>query len=702
MTSKILSSNLNKNSPRRSAALLLIVLFCFFQALSGLIFVQSRMNAGGYENFNELKKELLTIVTPSSYLVFLGLFLGVILACSSFYYLHSKKEVDFYHSLARTRKQMFKSLVLSDVRVGIIAVTATVLLRSLCTVFAGCFCADLVYTALSSILCGTVIFFLFYLTMLTAILLTGHMIVAFMGFGVFCGYVSLVLGYLYYYLAFTFFDTFYSSHGISSVWSFFSPFFLSLRLSNGAIVWSLKYQWAYLAACCAWCAVLLILNRKLYCIRRLETAGTAMAFEHTKPVIRILIVVPCAVYAGIFLYQSLFTDAKWWILLGMAGGCILFHGAIEAIYQFDIKGIFSHKKQLLGCIAAGFAILLIFWLDLTGFDTWLPKKEELSSVMVTTSDSLGLGNYESSFYGQDQSGVTGDDLDPLLDTLKDITTTSAASKEAYEKSMATLTADSAVSDSDERQIFYNTYTVRYNLKNGKQKARQYYADNKQADELCKELIASIDYKKSVNSLYSISPEDIVDLQLTSPLGNDNINLSNQELNDLVSTYLEEYSRLDYDTLRNEAPYAYLSVDYYEPTSTDAPYRSSYMANGSYYIYPSFKNTIACLENHGLHVPADINDYEITSASWEEYNNDERDKETSETATIDDPEEIEKVKNKFFFADCLSIADWGFDDSGASISLEAIDKKTRSNVEIFVSTDSDTLQEMRDFLKRNEQ
>ena len=102
--------------------------------------------------------------------------------------------------------------------------------------------------------------------------------------------------------------------------------------------------------------VLFFLTYKLFIKRPSEAAGRAMAFEKCNPVIRILLVIPLSLYLGLYLSSVSNVGTTIWMIVGFILGVILLHGIIESIFQFDIRGLWSHKIQMLSCLAATIGI----------------------------------------------------------------------------------------------------------------------------------------------------------------------------------------------------------------------------------------------------------------------------------------------------------------------------------------------------------
>lgn len=95
--------------------------------------------------------------------------------------------------------------------------------------------------------------------------------------------------------------------------------------------------------------------------------------------IRILIVLAAGMGTSMF-FWTLQSRLRWG-LFGMVVGVLLAHCIIEIIYQADFKKLFSHKIQLMGCVAAG--VLFSYPSAMIGMAmTVLSRKKERSHQQV--------------------------------------------------------------------------------------------------------------------------------------------------------------------------------------------------------------------------------------------------------------------------------------------------------------------------------
>ena len=77
----------------------------------------------------------------------------------------------------------------------------------------------------------------------------------------------------------------------------------------------------------------------------------------------------------------------------MVVGVLLAHCIIEIIYQADFKKLFSHKIQLMGCVAAGVLFFLSFRYDWYGYDRLSRKRKRSSAGLELSIDENFLNWY---------------------------------------------------------------------------------------------------------------------------------------------------------------------------------------------------------------------------------------------------------------------------------------------------------------------
>lgn len=414
MTSKILFSNLRRENIKHRLGIILVVAGLFFiYMLSFVISVQNICSMG--ESFKETLGSITMLAEPGGVMGVFSVLSAILLGVSGFRFLHSKVETDFYHSLPVRRRSEIYLIMTNDMGLFLAMLLLVSIFKCGIAALTGYFSTAFLTGSLWSLLCYILAFLVSYLTTALAMIMTGNTFVGILGYGVFASFSPLILGNLYSSLAEVFYNTYYSSGG-GEWFNYFSPVSLADGLLSSSMRWVWKDHIPYMIANAAWVIVLIIICFLLFEKRASEMAGKAMAFHRVKPVIRILLVIPAAIYGGLILYSVSFTGFRPWILVGMVVGGFLSHGVIECIYQFDIRGLLDKKKQMLISMAVSFVIVAFFWLDVSGYDAFLPKEEELASILI---DNPGVSD-DSTFWGKERNGVTGETMEHSLKVLEKI------------------------------------------------------------------------------------------------------------------------------------------------------------------------------------------------------------------------------------------------------------------------------------------
>lgn len=676
MTSKISFSSLRRENIKHRIGMILITFFGFFVYI--LWFLMSVQNICGVKDskFKDNLKSITQLSEPGMEMGAIILIAAVLLAISGFRYLHSKREVDFYHALPIRRRKILYVILTNDLMIFLAPLIITLAFKCIITVAVGYFCKAFFVNTLWSVICYTAAFLVTYLTMALAMIMTGNTFVGVLGFGVFASYAPIVIRYLYPELAEKFYVTYCSDTAWGNIFNYFSPVSLTngLLTSNGAWTWKSSHS-TYFISICVWIVLLLVLNYWLFEKRASEMAGKAMAFPKANPVIRILLVIPVAIWVGLILYSVSFTAFKPWIIVGIVVGGFFTHGVIECMYQFDVHGLWTHKKQMLLSMAAAFAIIAFFWMDVIGYDKYLPNEEEVASIVI---DSPDIGISDDYFWGKERTGVTGETMKGTLKVLDDIVAQNDKNLDTYNNG------------SGDEIRGYNSCTIKYRLKNGKEKRRSYTLNPDLQDNLMTQVFDTEEYKKDSYSLYTADWSLVTGVEVSYPVVCEELKMTKEQRAELFRTYLEELSKLDYETMKSALPFGQLMITHKNKDYNDI-YSMAY-DDGTidyYYIYPSFKKTIKFLrEELKININTSMKDIDISQLDISEYD------ETGDVKeyTISDKEFIESVKDKLIYGEYMSIS--GFNCAiDTSIDIMATVHTEDGMENIMVYTDSDTVRKL---------
>ena len=329
--------------------------------------------------------------------------LAVVCGVSMFAYLHSRQKVDFYHSLPISRTRLFANNFLTGVVCTFSTYFVMLAVTVACSYAMGCGEAVRWNEIGGAVLCNLIVFLLIYaLTVLTTIVCGNTIITLLLLVWVF--FSPLLLGMLQIGLFEKFYETYTSNTGglletamkLTPVVLYFvlhGTHYIGERVMGvpqpGEPAFGLLI--GYLIAAVVVTALAVFLFR----IRKSERAGTALAFEPAKLPIKVYM---CLVIGATFGWLFGVMAGNFWFWPGLVIGTVLFHWIVEIIYAFDFRAIFAKPLHLLAILVVLFAGMLAMQFDVTGYDTWLPDREDITAVdinVVTTPQLTDPSNIDA-------------------------------------------------------------------------------------------------------------------------------------------------------------------------------------------------------------------------------------------------------------------------------------------------------------------
>ena len=409
MTSKSFSSKgLLGNSMRRNLWALVLSGVGFFLSLllPALMTMQNALEQRtlGLKELSQASVELIWQNSMNNAASMLGggnlfvkvvfIVLAVVCGVAMFAYLHSRQKVDFYHSLPISRTRLFANNFLT----GVVCTFSTYLVMLAITV--GCAYAMGCGEAVrwdeigGAVLCNLIVFLLIYaLTVLTTVVCGNTIITLLLLAWVF--FSPMLVRVLQFCLFDKFYDTFTANAGqlvgairLTPVVQYFvlhGTHYIGEHvmgvLQPGESALGLLI--GYLIAAAVVTALALFLFR----IRKSERAGTALAFTPTKLPIKVYM---CLVMGVAFGWVFGMIAGNFWFWPGLVIGTVLFHWIVEIIYAFDFRAIFAKPLHLLAILVVLVAGMLAMQFDVTGYDTWLPDRDDLTAVDINGSGEPAL------------------------------------------------------------------------------------------------------------------------------------------------------------------------------------------------------------------------------------------------------------------------------------------------------------------------
>ena len=624
MTSRISYSKLSRENRKRMLGMTIITVLTFF--IKAVFLVMGVNECSSHT-------EVLRLFQPNMGMASVVIVLAACSAAVSLYYLHSRKQTDFYESLPIKRATLFRLVVQNSLFIFLIPL---VIEEAIEFVIAQQQISGGGWEIVSSSLWYLLIFAATWLTMALAMIMTGNIIVGILGFGVFASYFPIVIYNIFPIYAGSFFAT-YSGNTADNVYNnitnYLSPVWVGLRgmadINSGR-----EMQIKYMMILLLWIVGLYVLCRTLYNRRPAESAGRAMAFTKANTVIKVLLVIPSALYSGIIFYSLGNARSIFWLIFGVVFGVFVIHALIECIYEFDVRAIFCHKKQLIVIMVGSLFIMASFSADLFGYDRYIPKASRVESIEIKP---LGVNSYGYWGKGEERSGLKGEEKQLALSVIKESVevknNAETSSSEYYEKNSKFLFF-SSVSKKEVMRGDIEVSTT-FCMKNGNRKVRNYILRSQKAKELYNKLYATREFKKNIYSLYTRDYNDIKEITW-SGIETEYLNLTKEEKKQFFDTYLSELDGLSYTDVQKTVPVGNIDI------SIGGTMGSENATQDTYYIYPSFKKTLAFLAQKGCAVNQTIDNLDISSIGVEGY-----DGNTGENIRygITDKKRINKLKKK---------------------------------------------------------
>lgn len=527
-------------------------------------------------------------------------------AVSGFWYLYSPRKVDFYHSLPVKRSALFLHRVLLAVLYYLVPYVIMEFAAVCIGAARGYYSLSIMKKALILLVLHLLMYLLVYFSTVLVIACTGTMLMGALAWAGLFTY-SIVLAVMLQLSGHLFFDTWYEgSYGIlAAVRNLGSPLMVIVsfidRYSSGSFGKQLLILilTLFIMAALSWMA---------FCRRRSENTGKALVYTWMEPVLSALITIPSGLGIGLIFYMIPEDSSKtaWWIF-GMILGTILVHGILEVIYEMDFRRFFRRKVQLmiLGGVVAICALTMK--MDLLGYDSYFPAYDNLQGVVINVSNlsyTEQLCNVEKKENGiyKIRYTATSDNSSGLLDQ-------PVMKSKALYNSLKDIRLQNEKGKKSGRRMY-----VRYINKQGFSVCRGYIVSSAQAQNLMEALYDEQTWKEDRYSFFQLDKQYLK--EVTGIFCDGDIQTlfeKNAEKRQALAEALRK------DILENggqtvkDQPCAMLMFDYtgipsegyMDEWGMNVPaVQEGENVSTSVLVYPSYKRTLAILEETGYPLSMD--------------------------------------------------------------------------------------------------
>lgn len=509
---------------------------------------------------------------------------AVICAISGFSYMHSARKLDTYHSMPVKREQIFWQQYVYGILYYVIPVAIHAVICFGIGTAMGAFSVEALGNMAWFILIQTLFFVLFYSVSVTAVCLTGNMVISVLGCGVLIVY-SIVLFYLKSALCESFFDTYFYDEE-SGIWAF-SPIHLiwNMLMEAGSVNtdtfvyadYTIHYVKMLIQA-----AVYTFAALWLYKKRPTEAAGKSIAFGFVEPLVKTMVALPVTIMCA-FIFRSVVSSEACdaWFIFGVIFGLLLSCLVMEAIFRQNPKEVFKHPKQLAvnGVIVA--VVLIIFRFDVFGYDYYIPTNVKSYALSINNMNDISMYSEHHRYWCLENMELTpSESVTKLIEQ---------AIEDSEDKHKIYYTEQMSTDDA-----YYTGMYVKYQLENGKEVYRSYLLNltNDTTQQLLAEIYTTEEYKLGVYPILSNGwKQEYNTIEVVSAYAEDSFELSEDKMAKLIETYQRELKNLTYEEVWNELPVAELA---FRLRTND----NRYDYESDYKIYDSFTQTIALLEEYG--------------------------------------------------------------------------------------------------------
>lgn len=608
------------------------------------------------------------------FLMFLVAAIALLGAWSGLSWLHSRRKMDMMGSLPVKREKLFFTESMVTLLLAMSAYVVNILLALAVGASKGILTGETAVASLTGLGIHLVYVIVFYFCGTLAMLLTGKILTGILGTGIFLVIVPVIYGVLQAYLQ-LFFKTYIvgDGTGMQRVITWLSPAgnFLSFTAVMerywDSMAETVPFPWLTLAAAVVMGVVFGSLSFWLMKIRKAESAEKSMAFAKTEGVIKGIILYPLILGGGLFFVALSSINGQGsnnWIWFGMIFSAIVGGILIEIIYYFDRKQIFGHKIWTGISFGAAALTAVFFVLDITGYDKWLPKEEEIAHAAMCDNDAYSWWNYPDGSHTA--AGYIQNNLEQFQG--KGVLELAREGVENLEK--------------DSWDGNYTSIEVYFQLKNGKVVKRGYTVSDQLYRKTEREMFEEKAYRE-VEIPIMYADDSKIQIQGIRHW-NQNISLdelSNKEKRELIRNYQEDLRGLSFDEI-------------YEKNSSLIEFSDeNYNYVPEYTLNRNFTKTVKYLKEKGMDVVSPFDLDSVIRVTFRDFRGDEELEKTDAEAddverlgddrVIEDKELIRKVlsnRENLVLGDDLYRNKINTEDLCMDLEV-SIDYKTKEGVEV---------------------
>lgn len=561
--------------------------------------INSRNSQGSYKTYEMYKEAMYQAAQDAlgfqDKLIYILLFLAMIIGMQGFSYLYDRKKVDLYHSVPVDRNRRFAVVYVNGIMIYLTSALASLMIGTMAAAIQRAVNGYVLAMIGFGFIWQMLFFLVMYHTAILAVMLTGNQ---FIGLGV-AG--TLVLYELFLYVLINtmmsvFFRTvsgFYVGHGpkLSVVEDYIdNARYIKYTTYRGELKEVARLVLPYYGKWFILAVVILAAAWICYRRRPSEAAGKAMAFPVIGQILKVVTAIPIGLGIGMWVHDAAYGNTLLTVA-SMIGCGVIVSAAAEVIFDFDIKSLFRHLVTS-GVVVVGIIVIfMVFKLDLSGYDAYLPRADKLDSIALNV-DYYGQFwdkefNYiQANTYAEERMFIT--DTGPVLEL-----------------------ADKSRGENPEDMKNPRVFNVLYRLKSGRKVGRRFWVDiaNPANAEKLDRIVGSQEFKSGTYQI--LTDQDSYDQveSLSYCNGAAKVALPTADAQKLREAYIKDMETFDFSLAGTQ--YACGQIAFQFPNWMEERVD----------VYESFEHTIAYLKSQDAYYPLQLNPEDIESITITNYHND---------------------------------------------------------------------------------
>lgn len=658
MTSRNYLFNSIKENIRRNFYLLILLSVSMLAVLPAYTIMQMELAPLQYpamgsslNSSQEMLLKCLDSTNPGVQIVVIGA--AVLLAMTGFSYLHAGKKTDFYHSLPLKREELFMISFSSGFFTFLLPYLVSVALTCLVGAVYGGFSEQTAATLFQAMGIHILFFVVIYSAAILAVLLTGNLFTALLAFLGMMSYGWLV--YMAYQMLNDRFLYTMGNFGNSSMEYFLSPVISYIGVADTLLIApQLQKQLIILHVVLA--VVLLAADICIYKIRPSESYHKAIAFQKLQPLIKVCCIIPIALVTAL-LFSSGMTHSFVWLVIAVLIVSLVLSVAFEFLYTMDLRKSLRPRVSSGMVLAAVLLVLTGYKMDITGYDSYLPKKEKIETMSVYFPSINGRFSYSEDYF-TNYRNAEGDflkktrikDFAPIYELAKMGVEASREEKKTdygtapeLRESVYATPMDYVTNQNSQGETLVSVY-VAYHLKSGRTVYRAYMIP--ETEEVISQITAVYDdwsYREKMLPTSYQKAEDIDYLYLdTFYESRKQISGGRSELEEIYKTYKTELENMSFQESCENRVVGYLITEKEWKDYGNDTYTTSY----SLPIYENFTKTMGLLKEAGEEVLVTIDSEQVEALTLSFWN-----EEQEKTVEIKDNAQIETLSEHLTYEDC---------------------------------------------------